>query len=461
MALPGGRSRLRASGCRRREMGSVFISHVEEDHQLAIEIATGLEAAGFETWYYERDSDPGPSYLIQVHHAIEKCVAVVLLISPNSIQSHQMTKEVVCANDLGKPFIPVRSNISHAEFQDRQPEWNIAIGGAASIPVPPTGLSGIMPRLVRGLEVLRSHRAQQAIRHEDAVKVEPVSSLSAMAPAEPPVDTLARPAAVTSRIATGSALPAAPRVSPAGPISGDIVHGRDTMTHETVLTSSKTSERSRPAAALAVAAVIMIIVGAYVVVSQRSPASNLTQVASSNLTSDAAAGQESSKPADSTARSNRPDTSPEPGAGSSATSAPTTVPGSSPSSMSQPNAASNGTADKNVPPAAAARGFDEDCRRLLEVVRDGEKTKTLSEDARTEIARIGRRIAQMRQEYTQNERDQLGLTKLPDTDDFAELKRRLERKLQVQQKHAALLAELTTIDLRLADLGLQVRHIRV
>jgi hypothetical protein len=50
-------------------MVSVFISHVEEDQALALEIARRLETAGFTTWYYERDSEPGISYLLQVHAA--------------------------------------------------------------------------------------------------------------------------------------------------------------------------------------------------------------------------------------------------------------------------------------------------------------------------------------------------------------------------------------------------------
>src|SRR5688572_12624961 len=141
-----------------QSMGCVFISHIEEDQNLALEIAAGLEAAGFQTWYYERDSEPGLSYLIQVHQAIERCVAVVLLISPASIKSHQMTKEAVRANDLGKPFVPVRYKISHAVFQEEQPEWNIAIGAASSIPIPEKGVSEILPRIVRGLEGLTSSR---------------------------------------------------------------------------------------------------------------------------------------------------------------------------------------------------------------------------------------------------------------------------------------------------------------
>ena len=135
--------------------GTVFISHIEEDEASATTIAHGLEAAGFTTWYFERDSNPGLSYLVQVHGAIERSAVVVVLISPFSIGSHQMTKEVVRAHETGKPFIPVRFNISHAEFQRRQPEWSIAMGAASSIPVPVAGVAAIVPRIVMGLRQLQ------------------------------------------------------------------------------------------------------------------------------------------------------------------------------------------------------------------------------------------------------------------------------------------------------------------
>ena len=73
-------------------MSQIFISHVEEDAQVALELAQGLEAAGYRTWYYERDSDPGLSYLLQIDRAILDSRAVVLIISPQSIRSHQVTK---------------------------------------------------------------------------------------------------------------------------------------------------------------------------------------------------------------------------------------------------------------------------------------------------------------------------------------------------------------------------------
>jgi hypothetical protein len=69
----------------------VFISHVEEDAEIAEQIAHALEAAGYTTWYYERNSVPGPSYLVQTGRAIEQSEAFVLKISTHSLGSHNIT----------------------------------------------------------------------------------------------------------------------------------------------------------------------------------------------------------------------------------------------------------------------------------------------------------------------------------------------------------------------------------
>lgn len=390
-------------------MGSVFISHVEADHELAIEIAEGLEAAGFTTWYYERDSDPGPSYLIQIHHAIEKCVALVLLISPNSIESHQMTKEVVRANDLGKPFIPVRANISHAEFQGRQPEWNIAIGAAASIPVPPTGVSGIMPRIVRGLGALGPHKTHDEARQENR---EQVHRGSIVAAAATPVNAQAITAPVTPPIASSASAPVASFASSASPdglLSGDIVqHGTVTLGHTTVLTDHATSAHSRQTTAMAVAAAVVLIAGMYFVTLKRSPASDPFSVAPSSVES-----PDVSKP---TAQKELP---------SSTSVAPATVPKPRSIPTSQPSALAKGTVNKNLPLSEAVTAFNEECRSMLQVVHDAEKTQDLSDDARAELGRIGRRLEEMQPEFAQNERDML-LTKVEvDTHDFEVAKRQL------------------------------------
>jgi hypothetical protein len=135
-------------------MPDIFISHVEEDSAIALQIAQGLEAAGYTTWYHERDSVPGPSYLVQTGQAIEQSKAVVLVVSAHSLESNQVTSEVVRAHEGGKPFVPVLYGISHADFQHRQPLWRQAVGSAASISVPAAGISAILPRMIVGLTSL-------------------------------------------------------------------------------------------------------------------------------------------------------------------------------------------------------------------------------------------------------------------------------------------------------------------
>lgn len=132
----------------------VFISHVEDDADAALRLADDLADAGYSTWCYERDAIPGPSYLLQTSQAIEHSRAVVVLVSPDSLGSHQVTSEVVRAHESAKPFIPLLLGISHAEFGARQPEWREAIGSAASLEVPDAGIDAIAPRIVAGLRAL-------------------------------------------------------------------------------------------------------------------------------------------------------------------------------------------------------------------------------------------------------------------------------------------------------------------
>lgn len=149
-------------------MATVFISHVEEDQKLALEIASGLERAGYSTWYYERDSSPGLSYLLQVNRAIEACHVFVLVISPRALDSVQVTAEVVRAHETGKSFVPVRTGISHEEFRRRKPEWSMAVGAAASIAVPETGTTAILPEILEGLGLLAAERERRGWHGDNA-----------------------------------------------------------------------------------------------------------------------------------------------------------------------------------------------------------------------------------------------------------------------------------------------------
>ncbi|MCP4726356.1 MAG: AAA family ATPase, partial [bacterium] len=135
-------------------MSHIFISHVEEDADIAVEVANGLEAAGFRTWHYERDTIPGDSYMTQIIEAIEQCKALVLVISPRSLGSRQVRQEVVNAFEKNKSFFPVLHDITHEEFQKRQPEWQYALGATASISISAEGTPGYIARIIDGFKSL-------------------------------------------------------------------------------------------------------------------------------------------------------------------------------------------------------------------------------------------------------------------------------------------------------------------
>ena len=142
-------------------MSHVFIAHVEEDADVALQIALGLEEAGYRTWCYEVDSIPGTSYIVRTGEAVEQSQALVIVISPHSLGSSQVTKEVVRAHESAKHFVPILRDITHAEFQKRQPEWREAIGSATSIRIPGEGVATIVPLVIHGLRALNIHPASK------------------------------------------------------------------------------------------------------------------------------------------------------------------------------------------------------------------------------------------------------------------------------------------------------------
>jgi hypothetical protein len=136
------------------EASDVFISHVEEDANVALEIALCLEEAGYRTWCYQMDGIPGPSYLTQIGQAIDKARAFLLLISPTSLKSRQVTDEVIHAHEASKKFLPILRDITHMEFQARAMEWRVAVGASTSVQIPRLGVPAVIGRVVAGLKAL-------------------------------------------------------------------------------------------------------------------------------------------------------------------------------------------------------------------------------------------------------------------------------------------------------------------
>jgi hypothetical protein len=136
----------------------IFISYVEEDGSVAQELARGLEAAGFSTWYYQRDCASGASYLVEISKAIERCEAFLLLISPHSCDGpDEINSEAVRAYKLRKKKIPVFYRMSHDDFEARQRtsdhirEWGQIMAASSGVAIGDTGAAPVVERIVAGL----------------------------------------------------------------------------------------------------------------------------------------------------------------------------------------------------------------------------------------------------------------------------------------------------------------------
>ena len=135
-------------------MADVFISHAEEDRETAIALASRIEAEGFTTWYYERDSIPGPSYLIQVGREIQACQVLLLIASPSSLRSQHVTNEVIRAYEHAKAFLPLLRGIAHTDIQEQQPVWRQCLGSAVAITIDSAALPVTAQRVLDGLRLL-------------------------------------------------------------------------------------------------------------------------------------------------------------------------------------------------------------------------------------------------------------------------------------------------------------------
>ena len=135
-------------------MSAIFISYVAEDAAIVREIAIGLKSAGYATWFYENDVVSGISYVKQISQALDQCQAFLLVASPRSVGSTQVTKEVMGAFERGKPFFPVLVELRPSKLKQLQPEWRFAIGVTSMVIMGEEGVPGCFTCIVNGLKAL-------------------------------------------------------------------------------------------------------------------------------------------------------------------------------------------------------------------------------------------------------------------------------------------------------------------
>lgn len=85
----------------------VFLSHATADRAHVALVQRQIEALGISVYLAEHDPKPGTSIAAKVERALERCHAVVVLITTNSVNSAYVQQEVGIARAHGKPIVPI------------------------------------------------------------------------------------------------------------------------------------------------------------------------------------------------------------------------------------------------------------------------------------------------------------------------------------------------------------------
>jgi hypothetical protein len=135
-----------------RSQIQIFFGYIAEDSKIVEQLVVEIEKAGFKTWYYNRDGIIGTSYMETDAKAIKNSQIVIIVVSPKSIKSFQITKEVLHAHELEKPFLPVLYGMTFEDLKEKQEEWKMCFGGAVAIEIQGNYLTPIIPKLIQGLD---------------------------------------------------------------------------------------------------------------------------------------------------------------------------------------------------------------------------------------------------------------------------------------------------------------------
>jgi hypothetical protein len=143
------------------EPRDVFISHAEEDGEIALRLARELRENGQSTWIYEEDAVPGISHLIQSSESIEACHTFLLIASAKSVHSREVIREVEQAHQLRKVIVPVRVGLSQDQFTKSDRILRMATGTTVTIAAETNDLAAVARRITGSIRATRKARARR------------------------------------------------------------------------------------------------------------------------------------------------------------------------------------------------------------------------------------------------------------------------------------------------------------
>ena len=114
--------------------GRLFVSHASSDVEIAKEVASMCEERGIATWLAERDIRVGENYAVQIYNAIVGSSYIVVLMSPESVASPHVRREVNVAIDNGVPVLPMVVTRTPDFMATLPSDWKYWLGVVQAIP---------------------------------------------------------------------------------------------------------------------------------------------------------------------------------------------------------------------------------------------------------------------------------------------------------------------------------------
>jgi TIR domain len=107
-----GRKRVRA---KKPSLYRVFISHSSLDKWVAERMAEKVVEAGADFWLDVRDLPGGGDIRKEINQGVQECQEVIILFSPNSVNSHWVSFEIGAAYAKRKHLTPILNNVNYTD----------------------------------------------------------------------------------------------------------------------------------------------------------------------------------------------------------------------------------------------------------------------------------------------------------------------------------------------------------
>lgn len=90
------------------ETPRIFISYARADTEFVLKLAKELRSAGVNLWLDQLDIPAGDRWDLAVEEALKACPCLLIVLSPASVDSHNVMDEVSFALGVKKKIVPVR-----------------------------------------------------------------------------------------------------------------------------------------------------------------------------------------------------------------------------------------------------------------------------------------------------------------------------------------------------------------